>query len=204
MKLCSNLEKERRHFSVKKNILPLLAFSLCFFVLSLSPLLAQKMKSSYDKAAPFEKLKTFAFKPGLLLINEDHDRFDELFVKAMREELQARGLTEKPEKPDLYVTYYAGYTGLSGGGGDYSVGAQINNKMYQQWEAPPTMVGAVSTSLVEGTVMVEMADASSNKLIWQSRAQGAVKNQGKPEKQAENIPGLMNKIFKSCPMKGKP
>lgn len=188
---------------MKKSTVHRLVFPLLFFVLSISPLLAQKMKSSYDKEASFQKFKTFALKPGMLLINEDRDRFDALFVKAMREELQSRGLAEKTEKPDLYVTYYAGYTGLSGGGGDYSVGAQIDNKMYQQWEAPPTMVGTVSTSLVEGTVMVEMVDAASNKLVWQSRAQGALKNQGKPEKQAENVPGLMNKIFKSCPMKSQ-
>jgi hypothetical protein len=188
---------------MKKRTVQLLVFTLLVFVLCNSPLQAQKMKSAYDKEASFQKFKTFAFKPGMLLINENRDRFDALFVKAMREELQARNLTEKTEKPDLYVTYYAGYTGLSGGGGDYSIGAQINNKMYQQWEAPPTMVGTVSTSHVEGTVMVEMADATSNKLVWQSRAHAALKNQGNPEKQAENIPGLMKKIFKSCPMKSQ-
>src|SRR5687767_12459527 len=81
---------------------------------------ADKIKTDYDKSASFSEFKTYAFKPGLLLLAEGRDRVDNQMIEAMRRELNAKGFTEVQENPNLFVTYFGTLGAISASGSLYT------------------------------------------------------------------------------------
>ena len=119
-------------------------------VLAASTGYADKIKSEFDKGAPFSQFKTFAFQPGLLMIGQDHDKLDEIFFTAMRNELIAKGMTEVENGPDVYVTYFGTLGGTTGGGSLYAPGQQAR----YDWGIPQGWSGVTSTTAIEGSLLI--------------------------------------------------
>ena len=162
-----------------------------------STVFADKVKIDYDKAASFSEFKTYAFKPGLLMLAQDHDRLDRQFFKAMRQELNNRGMTEVPENPDVYVTYFGTLGAVSSSGSLYAPGQEAR----YDWGIPQGWSGVTSTTGVEGSLLIEIVNASTRQLAWRATLKGLVKNLGNPDKQEQRINEVIQKAFKEYPPK---
>jgi hypothetical protein len=158
---------------------------------------ADKIKSSYDKAAPFSQFKTYAFKPGLLMISQDQDKLEQFIFDAMRNELNAKGMTEVKERPDVYVTYMGTLGGKAASG---SLNAPAQSTQYT-WGIPQGWSTVTSSAEIEGSLLLEVVNASTEKLAWQATVIGLVRNLGHLDKQQQKIQDVVKKAFKDYPPK---
>jgi hypothetical protein len=162
---------------------------------------ADKIKTDFDKSASFSEFKTYAFKPGLLMLAEGRDRVDGQMIDAMRRELNAKGFTEvqENENPNLFVTYFGTLGAVSTSGNLYAPGQLAR----YDWGIPQGWSGVTSDTVLTGSLLIEVVNASSKQLLWRARIEGAVKNLNKPEKQGPRINEFVQKAFKDFPPKGK-
>jgi hypothetical protein len=147
-----------------------LIFLACTLVIAAS-CSSVRVSSDFDKTAGFASYKTYAFTPEALSMPLDDINRNRLLTA--RNQLAAKGFT-KPENPDVLIDvaikgeqkqtatatssggYGYGY-GRYGYGGGFST-TTINYDTY-----------------VDGTLFIEMVDASKKQLVWQGRG---TKNSG--------------------------
>ena len=154
-----------------------------------------RVASDYDKKADFNQYKTFAFyKPGIDKA-EISDLDKRRILRAIEAELMAKGLT-KSENPDLLVSIFTksqqrvdvynnnwGFGGWGWGGyGGWGYG----------WNQQPT----ISTS-TEGTLYVDLIDATKKELIWQGMGTGYLSRS--MEKKEERIQEFVSKVMEKYP-----
>ena len=161
---------------------------------------AQDIRYNFDKAADFTKYKTFK-----LVENKDSDKLDDLTKKQIDDtlvaELTKKGLTASSGTADLYVGYQAsvstekqvntfdsGYAYGPGWGGPGGYGA---------WG------GGMSTSTTQtiynGTLVVDLYDVTTKKLVWRGAASKTIDTKAKPEKREKNLAKAAQKMFKIYP-----
>lgn len=147
-----------------------------------------QVTADFDKTVDFGKYKTYSFAgwqkdSGKILNDLDKKRFQDAF----QSEFTERGLKIVTDNADAVVTLYlvvdnktstTAYTSFNGGMG-YGMG--------RGWGMGVGGVGLGSATTTyneddyqEGTLVVDVYDASSKKLIWQGTSKGTV--QAKPAK----------------------
>ena len=159
---------------------------------------AQKTSYDYDKSANFGAFRTYALKDGTKVGQE---LIDNRIVAAIETELAAKGLT-KSDSPDVFVVYHVAFdkekdistfsSGYGGGYGPYG------------WGWGGGMGGTTSTQVRDiliGTLVVDMADAKKNQVVWRGMGVKEVNTQAKPEKRDKSITNAVKKIFKNYPPK---
>ncbi len=129
---------------------------------------ADKIKTDFDKSASFSEFKTYAFKPGLLMLAEGKERVDDQMISAMRRELNAKGLTEVQENPSLFVTYFGTLGTASSSGNLYAPGQLAR----YDWGIPQGWSGVTSDTVLTGSLLIEVVNASSRQLLWRARIEG--------------------------------
>lgn len=143
----------------------------------------------FDRAADFSKYRTYQWKEGTSLPNP---LMQERLKAAIDAQLQAKGIQPAADKPDLFVTThgrletqksidvttfgYGGHYGWAGGMGTSS---------------------ATVREIPVGTLLVDLIDAGTNKLVWRGQGQDIVSN--KPEKNEAKINKIIPKMFKTFP-----
>jgi len=172
--------------------------------LVLAPALAfaQKVTYDYEKSANFAGFKTYALKDGTKV---GQPLIDDRIVNAINTELAAKGLTKTDSNPDVYVVYHVAFdkqkdisTYSSGYGGGYGA---------YGWGWGGGWAGGTTTTQVRdilvGTLVIDMADAKKNQLVWRGMGVKEVNTQAKPEKRDKSINEAVKKIFKNFPPKAK-
>jgi hypothetical protein len=172
--------------------------------LVLAPALAfaQKVTYDYEKSADFAGFKTYALKDGTKV---GQPLIDDRIVNAINTELAAKGLTKADANPDVYVVYHVAFdkqkdisTYSSGYGGGYGA---------YGWGWGGGWAGGTTTTQVRdilvGTLVIDMADAKKNQLVWRGMGVKEVNTQAKPEKRDKSINEAVKKIFKNFPPKAK-
>jgi hypothetical protein len=172
--------------------------------LMLAPALAfaQKVSYDYEKSANFAGFKTYALKDGTKV---GQPLIDDRIVNAIETELAAKGLTKADANPDVYVVYHVAFdkqkdisTFSSGYGGGYGA---------YGWGWGGGWAGGTTTTQVRdilvGTLVIDMADAKKNQLVWRGMGVKEVNTQAKPEKRDKSINEAVKKIFKNFPPKAK-
>lgn len=154
-----------------------------------------KVSTDFDKSAQFPAYKTYAFTPEALNLNiEELNR--KRLLTAIENELSLKGFT-KSENPDILIDlkvtgeqkqtatatttggYYGGYRYRWGGGMGTTT---INYDTY-----------------LEGTLFIEMIDASKKELVWQGRGVGTIDPDASAKKREENINNAVKQIFTKYP-----
>ena len=158
-------------------------------------LLAQKTSFDYDKTANFTALKTYALQDGKKV---GDPLIDNRITAAIEAELAAKGLTPAASAPDVFVTYHVAFdkkqditTYSTGGAGYYRWGGG--------WGTTDVRVNEI----LVGTLVVDIADAKKNELIWRGMGVREVDVQAKADKRDKNINSAVKKILKDFPPKGK-
>lgn len=119
------------------------------------------VKTDKDPSVNLSSYRTFDVRSGQVFRNGVVDKRDTLVrdrvESALANELQQKGLAPSPQDPDLIATYSAGarsgkmernhYSGLSYGG---------------------THTGTWVDEYTEGTLLIDLIDPETNKLVWRS------------------------------------
>ena len=178
---------------------------------------AQTIKTDYTKDYNFGALKRFAWKPNHLMTNrrpEDNQILDKKIMRAVTQELAAKGIVEDAASPDFYLFYHAGPgdEGLQVGvaapvGFDSLQPNEINPAGSPMWTSPGAMNAGFAPNVwysVQGKFEFYAVDAKSKSVIWQGTA---TKRWHDPQKARKNedkeIKKVVDKSFKDFPPKGK-
>jgi len=181
-------------------------FVLLFaFTMVLSSCSSLKVTSDYNPNVNFAKFKTY----NLLPWNEDvshlvNDFDRKRIVEAVKAQMKAKGYQYSESSPDIsvsiyiildekeqttaYSTYMGGY-GYYAGFGYYGYG-------------PGFGVGTTHTTYntetyTVGTLIIDVFDNSSKKLVWQGIGVGTINEN--PRKREQNTPGVIAKIMETLP-----
>lgn len=164
---------------------------------------AQKVTVDLDKSIDFSNYKTIHFlgwqKDSDQLLNDfDKERMRDAFVN----EFQIRGfIRAEKDNADIEITLYlvleqktstSAYTNYYGGHySGYRRGAW-------GWGNGYASTSYTQSDYIKGTLVMDVYDAKTKKLIWQAAASGTVKEN--PKKREKSIPKTINKIMKKFPI----
>jgi hypothetical protein len=157
-------------------------------LLLLLPVAQAGVEVKYEEKVDFAKYETFMWKKGLPAARPE---VQEWIVAAVRRELRARGLRQITDgEPDLWVATvaFAEYDGGVAGGVLYS----------QTWDVGIIVADVHDTT--HGTLVVDLVDTESGKLVWRAIAREAIK--GDPQKLEKKVDKIVKKIFRRYPSSG--
>ncbi len=138
-------------------------FMLCMFVTATH---AQSVQTDFDRSFDFSKLRTFNFAVQQRTANDPlaQDPLNEGRIRAALEsKLVANGFRHEGKKADFVVAYYV-TTRKALNVQDYGYG-------------PPRWFGRRDIRVdqyTEGTLTVDLIDATTHQLVWRGRASGTV------------------------------
>ena len=173
-----------------------------------------KVTSDYDKSVDFSKYKTFEYYGWAKNSDQILNRFDkERLEAAFGKEFAKRGLKYVEEGGDLVVslfivvdkkTDYTAYTDYYNmGGWGYGPGWG----WYSGWGGPGMTTATTRYSqndYLEGTLVVNVFDKATKKLIWQSVGSKVIdENPSDPVKNAEKVAAAIMKPFPIPPIDEK-
>ncbi|MEH0154855.1 DUF4136 domain-containing protein [Limibacter armeniacum] len=165
-----------------------------------------QVKSDYDKDTDFSKYKTYSFAGWQKNSDQQLNDFDkERIQSALKSEFDKRGMTLTEGDADAKIALYlvldkktstTAYTDYMGGMG---YGPRWG------WGMGPGFGAATTTynesDYTEGTLVVDMYDASDSKLIWQG-VMTTIANE-KPKKREKSIPKKIKKLMHQFPVPAK-
>lgn len=164
-------------------------------------MMGQKVTVDMDKTVDFDKYKTFQFIGWQDNCDTILNDFDKKRLKdSFNNELSKRQLEKVQSNPDFTIMLYVvidvetsitAYT-------DY-----YGNTGYRRWGAWGWGNGYATTTYVEsdylkGTLVMDVFDAESEKLIWQGVASKTIPE--KPEQREKRIPKTVAKLMKEFPI----
>ena len=155
-------------------------------VLSAATLLAQKVNTDSDPAAPFSSYKTYAWTNGTPAPNP---LADQRIHASVDQQLAAKGLTKQAENPDLIVATHV-------------VTQQqkqfISNGFGYGWYGG---LGTVTEqTYIQGTLIVDLYDAHTKKMVW--RGTGTDTASDKADRNTKKVNKALAKMFERYP--GRP
>jgi hypothetical protein len=154
-----------------------------------------KVSSDYDMEAGFAGYKTYAFTAEALQLPVD-DINRARILKAVEIELIAKGLS-KSDHPDVLIDLKLKAQQVQTATANTSYGAGYRYR----WGGGFSTTTIDVDSYTEGTLFVDMIDASKNQLVWQGRAVGTINPDASPQKREQNINYAMKQIFLKYPPK---
>jgi hypothetical protein len=176
-----------------------LCAAACLFLPSLA--IAQKVRTDYDRAANFEKYKTYKW-VKVEKSAQVSQLADQRITNAIDAELAKRGLTKSEDNPDLLVDYQAALTNQtqlttysSGGGPGWGYGSR-----YGYGWGSTGISTTTSSTIPVGTLVVDLMDPQQKQLVFRGIATDTLSD--KPEKNTQKIQKAVAKIFEKYPPKG--
>ena len=177
----------------------LLAYSFILLLLSgcVASSVSTESNAIYNQDAALGDVKTFAFfQPVPVATADFQDGFsagmDEKLKRALKTGLQQKGIQEVATEPDILVAYDVSvavppekersenYLAGFGYGYAYMAGYRFNYKN-------DDLLGYRSIDLYkQGTLVIDLIDADSKKLLWRGWAEGALTNPDVRYKTIEN------------------
>jgi hypothetical protein len=135
------------------------------------------VRAEYDHSVDFSRYHTFAFFEPLGTDRSGYESIVSQYLKAAtRQELEARGLRYDETAPQLRVNFNAKLSeklrtyqsGSSLGVGYYG----YRGGYYSPWAAYPNQESV--SPYTEGTLNIDLVDASRKKMVWEGVAVGTV------------------------------
>ncbi len=167
-------------------------FPIFFLIASCSSI---RVNSDYDKKVDFSAYKTFAFyKTGIDKV-EISDLDKKRIMHSIDETMSAKGFT-KSETPGLLVNFFT------------KEREQVNVNQFNMgwgygwgWGWNPFIWGGTTSinRYNEGTLFIDIIDASKKELIWQGEGEGVLTKD--TNKKDENIREFVTKILEQYPPK---
>jgi hypothetical protein len=136
-----------------------LTIAVCLLLSSVF-ILGDEHSINFDEKIDFSKIKTFSVREGKSK-NDRPELNNTLFLKrfgeTIRGELQAKGLREVPDQPDIYVDYRIGGSEINTV--ERSPGIRVRGQVLAG-------TGPQSIRYPQGTLFIDLTARESNLLIW--------------------------------------
>ncbi len=149
----------------------------------------------YDTKTNFTGLKTFDFIPVPVQSNINTLNVKR-FQDAVRNQLESKGYTQKPDNPDFQIAMYLSKQEKSKTQSvesyTYTFGRRIN------WGDDSGRIINVY-EYDEGTLILDIVDAQSNELSWRGVAKAEVLHYTNPEKREKRINNAVQKLLNNFP-----
>ncbi len=164
-----------------------------------------QIKSDYDSTVDFAEFKTFNFYKPMGIENPNYSSLlGQMFRQAITKEMEQRGYTLSPN-PDLLMnvsarmedktrvtTYndpmYGGYYGYRAG-------------FYDPWYGYGYGTTTQVSQYTEGTVNIDMVDASAKRMVWEGVAVGRVTGDKSNEEVRAAINSGVAEMFAKYPFR---
>jgi len=153
-----------------------------------------KVTTDFDRSANFGSYKTYAFTPEAQSLPVD-DLNRNRILTAITNELTAKGFT-KSDKPDVLVNIYVKTQQVATASGttDY-YGAHYRYR----WGGGFSTTSIDINTYTEGTLFIDMIDASKGQMVWQGRGTATLNPDASPQKKEENINYAVKQILMKYP-----
>lgn len=149
--------------------------------------------ADFDPAGDFSA-RTYSWRDGTPLPNP---LMGQRLVGAVDNQLQQKGFKRVPEGGDITVTYHAA--------ADKQLDVQTfsTGSPYGCWGGcmSGSMTSSTVTPVTVGTVIVDLVDTKSNKMLWRGSASDAVSSD--PKENEQKIYEGVSKMFSEFPPKKK-
>jgi len=155
-------------------------------VMSTAAAYAQKVNVDSDPAAPFASYKTYAWTAGTpapVALSEQR------LHAAVDAKLAAEGLAMNTTAPDVIVSTHVSTKDKQE--------LIANGFGYGPWGFGGGFGGATVETFVEGTLVVNLYDAKTKKMVWRGVATATASD--KPTKNTEKINKALDKMFEKYP-----
>jgi len=150
----------------------------------------QRVQTDFDPSFDFQRTKTFSWQSGGGLsdaVRPANDLIDARVRRAVTRELGAQGIVQAHKDPGILVTYRVSRRDrVDVDTFDYRVGPR--------WRAGWSEV--MVTNYTEGTLVLDLIDAKSNRLVWRAYCTGVVDGL---EQAGRKIDKAAKKAFKAYP-----
>ena len=146
---------------------------------------AERVTTDFDRNTDFAQYKTYAWAPGGIPAKDS--LWNQRIIENIEHQLAARGLQRVDTGADLYVTYSgvlketASLEGFGTGG---------------RWMGGSFSIDRVTKQ--EGTLVVEVSDAKSARLVWRGMATETVSD--KTNKNISKLEKIVEKMFREFPL----
>jgi hypothetical protein len=153
---------------------------------------AQTISYDFDRSAPFDNFRTYAWVPGTPVPEPlVHQRI----LNAIDSQLARKGVTKVTSNADVLVAYHTAFdrnlqiTGFgSGGWGGYRFAGTRSGS-------------ARAEEIVVGTLIIDIIDARTKTIVWRGSATKDIDVNASPDKRDRNIVKTTEKVFKHYPPK---
>jgi Domain of unknown function (DUF4136) len=156
--------------------------ALALAALTAGVVYAQHVTTDSDPAAPFATYKTYAWTPGTAsAISLSEQRIHD----GVNAQLQGKGMTQVDSNPNVFVATH--------------VTTHTVPQVIADGFGPWGFAGGMATvqTYTEGSLIVDLYDAATRKMVWRGVAQATVSD--KPEKNALKIDKSLAKMFARYP-----
>jgi Domain of unknown function (DUF4136) len=168
-------------------------FLLAAIVLIAAPVAAQaqNVKVDYDRSVEFTKYKTYSWVNGRPASNPQVHKF---IVDEIDRQLQSKGMKRVEAEADLNITYYASLDeNINTSAVEY-----VKNADWKKWGEHDVVYGTKMVAQPIVMMVLDIADASTNKLVWRGRAKDAyTPNQARGKKRMNKA---VEKLLAKYPM----
>ncbi len=169
---------------------------------------AQQVTRDYDRSVDFSGLKKFGWvqRDTLPLFRPDaseHDpvedaRVNRMILDLVKSRLEKKGFIFDEESPDFLVGYIA-VAKFSLGSAEFGVqtqgGPEPSYSGYGHWR-PFYQTETDANLKRQGTLMVDVVDPETNKLMWRGTARDTIDDRKKAEKKVQKA---VNKLLSKFP-----
>jgi hypothetical protein len=177
-----------------KQIVPLTL--LAGFLVGCSSL---RVTTDFAERTDFSGFRTFQYRDSTNSLAVSSPLAHQRIVNAIRAGMVSSGLSEVTQNPDVFVTYYGStdqqthfhttYSGVDSWGGSSRSSQSMGFGVASSTTRPITVT--------QGTLVIDVWDASRNAMIWRSVARGALSSN--PQRNAQSINQAVERAFREFP-----
>jgi len=157
-----------------------------------------KVSFDYDQAAEFTEYQTYQFSEFIhqvYIAEADKQRI----LKNIRQELNKLGFRES-DHPDLFINIHLVtqlQKSLEETENYYGPGGMVD----YGWEPTFTSDNIKVNEYIVGTLFIDLIDVEADKLIWQGRGEGTIKEETSDQRRKKRIRRSVSKIMRKYPPK---
>jgi hypothetical protein len=154
------------------------------------------VNTDYSIDADFSQFRTFQYQNSDNDIEAASPLVHQRIVNAIRQGMSNSGLQEVDSNPDVYVTYHGSTT--------QQIRFDTTYMSMSNWHRPGwhsgmgvTSSSTRATTITQGTLVIDIWDASTNTLVWRAIATDTLRQN--PERNTAAINRAVERAFRSFP-----
>jgi Domain of unknown function (DUF4136) len=146
--------------------------------------------TDYDRSVSFSRYRSFAIAGGHIqvdgLLDDGNTLLKDRIQRAISGALRGKGLVETPTGPDLVVGYIAGARTRTEIEGMQPYAPGLGPFWYGGWWAPG-FADWWTRTYDEGTLVIDLVDQATHRLVWRAYARAEVKEPVTDQKVREAV-----------------